>query len=461
MDDAASLLDMWMRTAPSLELYRTTDAGLLVDRPAAGRFREPVDGPLPDGLTPVVTPSTIDSTVGWYDAGDRTVLLTQIPEAYWGEPMLLIAEGDTVRRAYATAEHTFVREDGEVFELPGDHWIRTRRFTETEIEFEAGGVTMAGTVVTPEGPGPFPAAVMLHGASGGQRDYQRVYATPILRAGVAVLIYDKRSHGRSGGDQDPTIFDQADAADAGLDVLHETARIDKSRCGLIGFSNGMWAAPMVAARRSDVAFVAGVGSPGLSMGECEVHRRTKVLRDCGVGQKTLDLVEAFWRGVFRMAARGAATDADVDRLVELTAELSTADDLSLYEVPDYVRQNPMLSPYPPPEVPAEAIVAMVTAEPDPELAYAPAADYAKMTGPVFLQWGSNDVSVPVLPSAAAVRSALPAAETRIYEDLEHQLNVRPRKLDGLSEEEAQYLFHDFRFGPGVRDDLTEWLRRTI
>lgn len=450
---------MWMRTTPSIELYRAGDGGTYtVDRPALGQFRQPFAGPLPDGVVPVVTSSTLDTLCGWYRIGERTVLLAQVPEAYWGEPLVMILEGDTVRRAYAVGEHTFVREDGETIdfaELPRSPMVR-----ESDVEFKAGGVTLAGTLITPAGPGPYPAAVMIHGAAGGQRDFVRLFAGPVLAAGVAVLIYDKRGHGRSGGTE-PTIFDQADAADAALDLLGRTAGIDPDRRGLIGFSNGMWAAPMVAGRRDDLAFLAGVGSPGVSMAECEVHRRTKVLRDAGVGEPTLEVVEAVWRLIFRMAAMGAASDVDVDNLVELLAKLSAADDLDRYEVPDYVRQNPMLAPYPPAEIPAEAIAAMVTAEPSPEVAYAPAVDYARLRCPVFLQWGTNDVSVPVGASVEAITAALPAAQTRIYPGVEHTLNLPPRELDGLGEEEAQYLFHDFRFAPGVRDELTAWLRTTL
>lgn len=450
---------MWIRTAPSVEIYRVADGGgYTVDRPGLGRFRQPYAESLPDGVLPVITPSTLDSLAGWYRVGERTVLLAQVPEAYWGEPLVMMLEGDTVRRAYAVGEHTFVREDGETLDvsaLPRSPMVR-----ESDVEFTAGGATLAGTLITPAGPGPYPAAVMVHGAAGGQRDFLRLFAGPVLAAGVAVLIYDKAGHGRSGG-AEPTIFDQADAADAALDLLGRTPGIDPERRGLIGFSNGMWAAPMAAGRRGDVAFMAGVGSPGVSMAECEVHRRTKVLRDAGVGEPTLQTVEEVWRRVFRMAAMGAASDADVDRLVELLAKLAAADDLDRYEVPDYVRQNPMLAPYPPAEIPAEAIAAMVTAEPSPELAYAPAVDYARLRCPVFLQWGTNDVSVPVGASIDAIRAALPTVQTRVYDDVEHMLNLPPRELDGLGDEEAQYLFHDFRFAPGVRDELTAWLRTTV
>jgi hypothetical protein len=63
----------------------------------------------------------------------------------------------------------------------------------------------------------------------------------------------------------------------------------------------------------------------------------------------------------------------------------------------------------------------------------------------------------VAESVEDINSALPSVQIRVYPGLEHQLNAAPRELAGLSLEEAQYLFHDFRFGAGVRDDLTQWL----
>jgi pimeloyl-ACP methyl ester carboxylesterase len=142
-------------------------------------------------------------------------------------------------------------------------------------------------LIMPTGDGAHPAVVVADGTAGGQRDFCRLSAQAPLDAGVAVLIYDKQGHGRSAGKADPAIFDQANALSAALDALASTPGIDSGRVGLLGFSNGMWAVRMAAARRPDVAFVAGVGSPGVTLAESEVHRRTKVLRDAGVGAETL------------------------------------------------------------------------------------------------------------------------------------------------------------------------------
>jgi hypothetical protein len=434
-------------------------------------------------LTRVLPPDPVEFAAwcGWYEGGGGTLLLTQFPEAYFGDPMCLAAEGDTVMRAYPVGRGQLIRADGALIELagePGQRRLRLRhehaepavltrsdRYAEHEVSFAAGGVTMSGTLIMPAGPGPHPAAVVVHGAAGGQRDICRLLAAPLLEAGVAALIYDKRGHGRSGGQPEPTIFDQADAVCAALGLLARTPGIDPARVGLLGFSNGMWAAPMAAARHPGaVAFVAGVGSPGVTMAESEVHRRTRVLRDAGVGEPALRAVAAGWRAIFAIAAAGQATGALTAQLAAALAELSSVPGLDRYEPPDYVLNNPMLGPIPPPG-PVGDLVATLAGEPDPELSYDPVTGYRGLRCPVFLQYGSEDVSVPAAVSAERIGEALraggaPEPEIHIYPGLEHMLTVIPDGLTGIAPEEATYLFHRFRYGPGVRADLTGWLRGT-
>ncbi|HEY2792098.1 MAG TPA: alpha/beta fold hydrolase, partial [Micromonosporaceae bacterium] len=429
-------------------------------------FREPAElsePPAVDGvdLTPM---ATIDLTerAGWYVAGDRRILLTQVPEAYWGEPMILVEEAGRIDRAYALDDHRLLTDDGDVIELRADGgidiagtaWHRAG-FVEQQVSFDVAGVRIDGTVITPGGDGPYPAAVVLHGAAGGQRDFCRMHAGALLDAGVAVLIYDKAGHGRSEG-AEPTIFDQANAAEAAIEVLAARPDIDTARIGVAGFSNGMWAAPMVAARRPDVAFIAGVGAPVVSMAASEVHRRTKILREAGAGPDTLAAVAEAWGCIFATVSVGPSDETSA-RLAVALATVKAATDLDGYEVPDYIRNNPMLSPIPP-EVTAEDLVAMVGDERDPELGYEPAADYARVTCPVLLQYGEHDTSVPVEASVSAASGAVPADRltTIVYPGLEHMLNVVPDGLSRLSAEEAMYLFHRFSFGSAVWTDLATW-----
>lgn len=479
----ASCDGTWIADTPDGVIVARLQAGeMLVDRLWRGTFREPqpavldgadvvVDGVVLRRVAPL--PARLTELAGWYAGHGRRVLLTQIPEAYFGEPMVLVAEDDRVTRAYALDEHRLLTEDGASIDLGDDGRLevtaggesvilsRSPRYREREVSFTAGGVTLAGTVILPPGPGPHPAAVVLHGAAGGQRDFCRLHADPILAAGVAVLLYDKAGHGLSGGTA-PSVFDQADAGEAAMRVLADVPEIDGGRIGLAGFSNGMWAAPMIAARHG-AAFLTGIGAPGVSMAESEVHRRTKVLREAGVTPATVAAVGEAWSCIFTIVGEGPSAPV-ITRLGRALDTIATAPDLSRYQVPEYVRQNPMLSPIPPP-MPLADLVAMLVEANDPEVIYDPIADYARIDCPVFLQYGSDDTSVPVVASVERIARAIATtgqqSTIRVYPGLEHMLNVLPTGLTGLTPEAVMYQYHQFRYGQGTRADLTDWLHDTV
>jgi len=447
------------------------------DDPVRGRYRQPggddvrLIDPTASLPRPVVDRRPdFDRWCGWYrgDSGPE-LLLTHIPEADLGEPMVLVQQGDAVIRAYPLDARTLVREDGVEITFEPDRRLtlrrggdvlgvlsRTDRVTEEPVEFSAHGVALRGTLISPSGPGPHPGAVVVHGAAGGQRDYYRLFVTALLAAGVAALIYDKQGTGTSGGADRPSIFDQAAAAGAALDLL--AGRPDIGPVGLLGFSNGMWSVPMVAAGRTDLAFVAGIGSPGVSMVDAEVHRRTTVLRDAGVSEASVAAVARAWRAVF--ALDGAGPDPAAELVAELRAALAGVagrGDLASYEVPAYAVHNPMLSPLPP-SIPVEELLPLLAGPADPAGAYDPAPDYARITCPVLLQFGEWDVSVPVAESVRRIHAARPEVTIRVYPGLDHLLNRPPTGIVGLSAEETMYAYHDFRFGTGVWADLTGWLR---
>ena len=158
--------------------------------------------------------------------------------------------------------------------------------------------------------------------------------------------------------------------------------------------------------------------------------------------------------------------ADVsDRLDKALQQIAVARDLdAATRSPTSARwENPLLSPIPP-LVPVADLVATLSGLQDPQLSHDPAIDYAHVACPVFLQYGADDTSVPVQASVEQIQRAVAAAGQRsaihVYKGLEHLLNVLP-ELTGLSPEGVMYGFHQYRFGPDVRYDLTSWLRETV
>ena len=146
------------------------------------------------------------------------------------------------------------------------------------------------------------------------------------------------------------------------------------------------------------------------------------------------------------------------RLGHALDTLSSAEDLDRYEIPDYVRENPMLSPIPP-LIPVADLIGLVGSERDAQLAHDPAEDYARIVCPILLQYGANDTSVPVEASRDAVLAAAPHADVRVYAGLEHLLNVLPTGVTGLSPEGLMYQYHEFRFGQGVWAELNRLAAR--
>jgi fermentation-respiration switch protein FrsA (DUF1100 family) len=71
---------------------------------------------------------------------------------------------------------------------------------QSDIEFDAEGVTLRGWLVRPQGDGPHPVVVMAHGFSGLKEQYLDRFAAVFASAGIASLIFDNRNFGASGGE---------------------------------------------------------------------------------------------------------------------------------------------------------------------------------------------------------------------------------------------------------------------
>src|SRR5687767_2670018 len=75
-----------------------------------------------------------------------------------------------------------------VFSQPAD-------FTIQNVKFESRGATLAGSVLIPEKT--FAAVVIVHGSDPVKREME--FAKRLAKEGIAVLTYDKRGVGESGG----------------------------------------------------------------------------------------------------------------------------------------------------------------------------------------------------------------------------------------------------------------------
>jgi|GEM_PF-920371 len=126
----------------------------------------------------------------------------------------------------------------------------------------------------PPGPGPFPAVVWVHGSGEMTRASQKGATDPLVPEGVAVLRYDKRGVGESGGiyfgigpgNAQNGLGLLASDASAAVDFLAHFPEIDMSRVGLAANSQGGWISPLAASMNPEIDFMLIWSGPTVSVG---------------------------------------------------------------------------------------------------------------------------------------------------------------------------------------------------
>lgn len=114
-------------------------------------------------------------------------------------------------------------------------WARAQ-----DVKIASGETSLAAWFVVPEGPGPHPCVVMGQGFSMTRHDGFAPYAEAFVAAGMAVLAFDYRYFGDSGGDRRQYFSIRAQRADwrAAVAFAKADERIDASRVVAWGFSFG-------------------------------------------------------------------------------------------------------------------------------------------------------------------------------------------------------------------------------
>lgn len=156
-------------------------------------------------------------------------------------------------------------------------FVFVREFTqyrEVDLSYQNQETTLAGTLYLPKGEGPFPAVVIAQGSIRAPRTLYHFWADHLVRRGIAVLSFDKRGTGKSGGtyEEDNNASEEnlsrlASDIALGVEALQARSEISASRIGIFGLSMGGWLAPIAAERSSSVAFMALNSGPTVSVGE--------------------------------------------------------------------------------------------------------------------------------------------------------------------------------------------------
>ena len=158
------------------------------------------------------------------------------------------------------------------------------RHMEIAFKNETQDLALGGLLFVPEGDGPFPAAVVIHGSGTSRRDngWYLTLTKHLQDSGIVVLLPDKRGSEKSEGDWRTSSFeDLATDTRAAIQHLRTQASIPLSGIGLIGMSQGGWIAPLVAAQEDDLAFLVSMVGSAVTPREQLLYEENYNIRQLG------------------------------------------------------------------------------------------------------------------------------------------------------------------------------------
>lgn len=246
----------------------------------------------------------------------------------------------TMRRATAEEAEAMKPKRPQTPKPPFPYSQEEVTFTNPDDE-----TTLAGTLIIPEGDGPFPAVVFITGSGPQDRDETIfshkpffVLADYLARHGIASLRYDDRGVGGSeGSTMQSTAFDTAGDVMSAIELMQARPKIHADKIGLIGHSEGGIVAPIVAADNPSVDFLvllAGTGLPGVEVLESQLRA---LLSASGVAGAELDRQIEIQQAALRKVIEGETLEevrAAVEELLLAQSGLTRNEDGS---VPESIR----------------------------------------------------------------------------------------------------------------------------
>lgn len=240
------------------------------------------------------------------ETGDTTALFPSSENKFFfagsvvGSPSPDIATWSFETNKNGEVARSIVRVKGQ----PDQIGSRTNFYKQEQVSIRSGNTTLAATLVMPAMKGKHPAVVFAPGSSALSRDESSPFREfqPLVGNGIAILIYDKRGTGESGGDwQQESFEDLAGDVLAGVTYLKNRQEIDRKKIGVWGFSQGGWIAPLAASRSKDIAFVIMASGGGVTNEEAEINEQVARMRAQKLSDEEIKEAVAFMRLQFEAA----------------------------------------------------------------------------------------------------------------------------------------------------------------
>jgi pimeloyl-ACP methyl ester carboxylesterase len=276
------------------------------------------------------------------------------------------------------------------------------RIEDVTYRNEPGGVTLAGTLTLPKGDGPFPAALLITGSGGQNRDEELfqhkpfwVIADHLTRRGIAVLRVDDRGVGGSSAGPEPgkvTTFDFAGDVEAGIAFLRSRDDIARDKIGLIGHSEGGVIAPIVAARNPGVAYIVLLAGTGVRGAELLVMQGEALMQASGTDEAKIAADMETQRAIFDIVLDESLDPNEARARIRPLIKASP----EYLEAPEDERETGMKA----------ALDQLETPWVRTFVRYDPAPTLARVRCPVLAINGERDLQVPCRANLDAIAGAL-------------------------------------------------------
>lgn len=301
-----------------------------------------------------------------------------------------------------------------------------REIREESVHFQNGDTKLAGTLVFPAAPRPYPAVVLFHGSGYEERNLWMAHW--FAEHGIASLAYDKRGTGESSGSFSAVPFMKlADDGLAAVDFLRARSDIDQHRIGVWGLSQGGWLGPLAASRSSDIAFVISVSGPGVSPGEQMIFYCANQLRSQGLNENDVREASALRREVWTALQTGSGME-------QARIDLERSRKASWFRTLRH--QQELFGRL---RTPADWEKARSNRWFKEELGYDPVPTLQKLTVPALFIFGSDDRLIPVPESVNAINRVLNSNKKDftlfVVSGADHTLHIS----DKVSEEYLQHM----------------------
>jgi len=345
-----------------------------------------------------------------------------------------------------------------------DNQLHTKLASSERCFIQTPGAKLGATLDLPAGDGLFPGVLLISGSGSQDRSGSPTHlpaykpfdwlSEALTSQGVAVLRYDDRGSGESVGDLTlSTTEDYADDAEAAFSYLLAHPRIDDTRVGVLGHSEGAIMAAMIASsNRSTVAFVISLGGPALPGAESLKLQTRRVLMVTGATEDEIDVAVSDQSRSFELALarnqdaiREHLTSMYLTRLQALqeAARASIGDLEAAAQQRASVSAANLMSPY-----------FLFFLEHDP------GENWRHLTVPTLAIYGELDVQAD---------HAAHSARLREIEQMSEHMNLSVEVIEG-----ANHLFQDaetgaigeyttlpMRFVEGLEQSICDWLLEVL